>query len=197
MHTFHGTVENGTNKLSLYKFSSDNSVIGPKQLNSLIEQDETISKEISALNATGTRVTKEMIIVPIDNTMLYVIPIYQTSLNETNSVPILKKIVVTSGNKIAIGNNFNEALNNLLSSNYSVSFEVEDTNTIDGLIKMIIKANNNLTESNNSNDWSQIGRDIDELQTLVRQLETITKNETKENPDKEDENIKQDTNVIK
>lgn len=121
-----GTVENGKNKLSLYKFTGEGNVMGPMQLNSLIEQDETISAEIASLNVTGTKITKEMIIAPIDETLLYVVPIYQTSLNETNSVPTLKKIVVASGNKIAIGDNLNLAVRNLLSDVGSVKVEVED-----------------------------------------------------------------------
>ena len=195
-----GTIENGVNKLKLYKFSNDNSVIGPIQFDSLIEQDETISSEITALNVTGTKITKDMFVIPIDNTVLYVIPIYQTSLNEASSVPVLKKVVVASGNKVAIGTNFSEALKNLLSSNYSVNIEVEDTSTIDGLIQMIIKANNNLTESNNSNNWTQIGRDIEELQSLVKQLEVLSENEKKkeeaEAKEKQAENVILERNVI-
>lgn len=188
-----GTTDNGVNNLTLYKFSNDNSVIGPIQFDSLIEQDETISSEISALNVTGTRITKEMIIVPIDKTVLYVIPVYQTSLNEASSVPVLKKVIIASGNKVAIGNNFDEALKNLLSANYSANIEVEDTSTIEGLIQMIIKANNNLTESNNSNNWTQIGRDIEELQTLVKQLEVLSQNQEKK---KESSDSKQEENTI-
>ena len=172
-----GTVENGKNVLSLYKFVGDSMVIGPMQLDNLIEQDEAISKEISSLNVTGTKIAKEMIIVPIDNTLLYVVPVYQTSLNEINSVPILKKIIVASGNKVAIGNDLTEAIKNLLSPNDAISIDVEDNSTIDGLIDSIIKANNNLTESNNSNDWGQIGRDIEALQNLIRQLEETKKAE--------------------
>lgn len=194
-----GTVESGVNKLSLYKFSSDSSVVGPIQLDSLIGQDETISKEISSLNVTGTKITKEMIIAPINNTLLYVIPIYQTSLNEKNSVPVLKKVVIASGNKIAIGNDFDEALENLLSSNYAVSIDVEDTSTIEGVLQLIIKANNNLTESNAANDWAQMGRDIEELQRLVRQLEALKKAEDAKNDingTEDGENTIQNTNVI-
>ena len=142
-----------------------------------------------------------MVIVPINNTILYVVPIYQTSLNETITVPVLKKVIVASGNKIAIGDNLGEALKNLLYSNNAVSIEVEDTSTEEGLIELIIKANKNLTESNNSNNWTQIGRDIEELQSLVRQLEVIIQNkhieEEKEDNKKEDQNIiKEERNII-
>lgn len=176
-----GTVADGKNELTLYKFSADNTVLGPIQLDSLTQQDEIISSEISSLNATGTKLTKEMIVIPIDDKLLYVMPIYQTSLNETNSVPVLKKVVVASGNKVAIGDNLTKAIKNLLSPNNAVSIEVEDTSSIEGLLESIVKANNNLTESNDSNDWSQIGRDIEALQLLINQLEQTMKNEKANN----------------
>lgn len=96
MHIQQELQRTGNNKLTLYKYSNDSSVLGPIQLDNLIEQDEIISKEISGLNVTGTKITKEMVIVPIDNTLLYIVPIYQMSLNEANSVPVLKKVVVAS-----------------------------------------------------------------------------------------------------
>ena len=43
-----------------------------------------------------------MCAIPINNTILYVEPIYQVSLNETKSIPTLKKVVVACGNKVAI-----------------------------------------------------------------------------------------------
>jgi len=168
---------------------------GPMQLDNLIEQDETISAEISALNVTGTKISKEMIIVPIDKTLLYVVPIYQTSLNETNSVPVLKKVVVASGNKVAIGDNLSKAIKNLLSPNGAVSIEVEDTSTIEGLVEAVIKANNNLKESNDANDWSQIGRDIEALQALITQLEKAKEDENGNNESTDNTTINENSSV--
>lgn len=37
-------------KLTIYKFPDDSNVLGPMQLDTQIEQDETISKEIQSLN---------------------------------------------------------------------------------------------------------------------------------------------------
>ena len=50
-----------------------------------------------------------------------------------------------------------EALQNLL-SRYAVNIEVKNTEDIDGLIDAIIKANQNLTESNENNDWDNDGK---------------------------------------
>ena len=140
------------------------------QLDNQIEQDESISSEIKALNTTGTRVTKDMVVVPINNTLLYVESIYQTMLNEESKIPMLKKIVVASGNKVAIGDDLEEALNNLLSKEAS-NIEVENTEDMDGLIDSIIKANKNLSESTSNNDWELMGADIKKLQSLIDSLE--------------------------
>ena len=114
------------------------------QLDKQIEEDELISSELESLNTTGTKLTKQMIVVPINNTLLYVEPIYQTMLNETD-VPLLKKVIVSSGNKVAIGDTLQTALEKLLST-YAVAIEVENTEDLEGLIEAIIKANKNLTQ---------------------------------------------------
>lgn len=164
-----GTNENGVNTLRLYKFSADSNIVGAMQLDKQIEEDEAISSELESLNVTGTKLSKKMIIVPIDNTLLYVEPVYQTMLNESE-VPILKKIIVASGNKVAIGDNLQKALENLVSQ-YAVDIEVENTDDLEGLIEAIIKANQNLTESNKNNDWEMMGKDIEKLQELITSLE--------------------------
>lgn len=172
-----GTTERGSSKLKLYKFSADSNIVGPMQLDKQIEEDDAISTEINSLNVTGTKLTKEMIIVPIENTLLYVEPIYQTMLNESK-VPILKKVVVASGNKLAIGNDLKQALSNLLSK-YAVDIEVENTDDIEGIIEAIIKANKNLNESNQNNDWEMMGKDVKKIQDLIDTLEKVKEQEDK------------------
>lgn len=172
-----GTTNGATNELKLYKFSADSNIVGPMQLDKQVEEDEAISSELEALNTTGTKLTKQMIVVPIENTLLYVEPIYQTMLNESE-VPVLKKVVVASGNKVAIGDTLNKALENLLSK-YAVDIEVENTEDMKGLIEAIIKANENLTKSNNNNDWEMMGKDIQKLQDLISSLEKVKEKEEK------------------
>ena len=177
-----GSNENGKNVLRLYKFSADSNIVGPMQLDKQIEEDTTISSELDALNVTGTKLTKQMIIVPINNTLLYVEPVYQTMLNESD-VPLLKKVIVASGNKVAIGDTLAEAIQNLL-SRYAGNIEVEETEDIEGLVEAIIRANQNLTESNDNNDWEMMGSDLARLQELINQLEQVKEEE--EQKQKED-----------
>ena len=134
-----------------------------------------------------------MIIVPIGNTLLYVEPVYQTMINESE-IPLLKKVIVASGNKVAIGDTLQEALQNLL-SNYAVDIEVENTEDIDGLIDSIIKANQNLKDSTNNNDWEMMGSDIEKLQTLIDSLESLKKEEEDTSNNTNTNNI-DETNII-
>ena len=190
-----GSNEDGENVLRLYKFSADSNIVGPMQLDKQIQEDENISAELETLNVTGTRLTKQMIVVPINDTLLYVEPVYQTMLNESD-VPLLKKVIVASGNKVAIGDTLTEALQNLL-SRYATNIEVENTDDIQGLIDAIIRANQNLTESSDNNDWELMGSDIARLQELINQLEQ-TRDEQQADENQVDGNTTNstDTNVI-
>jgi len=175
----------GKQYLSLYKFNSASNVVGIMQLNNQIEQDSTISAELESINTTGTRLKREMIIVPINNSLLYVEPVYQEMLNGKSEVPILKKVIVASGNTVAIGDNLESAINNLFSETKSVDLDIVNTDDINQIIDSLIKANQNLNESLNSNNFEMIGKDITKIQSIINQLEQARKLEIeKENQEK-------------
>ena len=190
-----GTYEDGEPKLTLYKFASDSNILGPMQLDTQIEQDEDISNELETLNVTGTRITKNMIIVPLKNTLLYVEPVYQEYINEEDSVPTLRKVIVASGNKLAIGDNLNEALTNLVSQ-HAVDIEVENPDSIEDLVEAIIKANNNLKDSTETSDFEMIGKDIQRLQELIDRLETLSEEKKAEENEIMTNELVNDTNSI-
>ena len=186
-----GTINHdGSMKLKLYKFVSGSNVLGPRQLDKEIEQNEIISKEIESINVTGTKITKNIIIVPINNSLLYVEPIYQMQLNEKNAIPLLKKVVVAFGNKVAIGNDIQGALENLVSQS-AVNITVESPDTLEDLINSIIEANQNLKDSTSIQNFEMIGKDITKLQELIDKLQEQIENEKQIKENKaEDDNKK-------
>lgn len=166
-----GTIQNnGDMNLTLYKYTQGSNVLGPKQLEKVIEQDTAISKEIEAVNVTGTKIIKNLIVVPVNNTLLYIEPVYQQQLNEKNAIPLLKKVIVASGDKVTIGNNLEEALKKLVSESAS-NITVDNTDTIDDLLNTLIKANKNLKDSSKTNDYEMMGKDIKKIQDLIDQLQ--------------------------
>ena len=164
----------GKSKLTIYKYQADTNVLGPMQLDTQLSQDERIVKELETLNVNGIKIIKNMVLVPLNDKILYVEPIYIQYLNEKDSLPTLKKVIVSSGNKIAIGDTLKQALTNLVSKE-AVDIEIENTDTIEDLINTIINANNNLTNSNESNNWEMMGKDVSKLQELIDKLEKLVK----------------------
>ena len=177
-----GTYDNSEQKLKVYKFPSDSNVLGISQLETQISQDDTIATDIASLNVTGTKLYRNLIAIPINDTMVYVENIYQHLINETSQKPTLKKVIVASGNKIAIGNDLKQALKNLLSQ-YAVDIDLSDSNNLDDLINSIVRANDNLNNSSRNGDWKLYGEDLQELTSLINQLKAL-----KQSTNTEDDN---------
>ena len=183
-----GTNEGGTNKLKTYRFSSNEVILGLTQLDSKIMQDENMKNQIDKLSVTGAKINKNIMVVPVNNTLLYIEQIYQTKTNEKEAGnPLLKKVIVSSGNKVAIGDNLNEALENIVSQE-ATSIDTNTTDDIDGTIQSIIKANKNLSNSMSSKNWEIIGSDIKYLQELIDKLEIQKKKEDEQKNKKEKNN---------
>ncbi len=188
-----GIVSNGAPKLNLYKYSSDSNIVGISQLNAQIEQDETITKELEKLNVTGTKLTKDIKIIPIENTLLYVESVYQVMLNDQESTPQLKKIIVASGNKIAIGDTLTKALNGLFTD--YVDVKITDPNDIGTIIDSLLKSNANLKESMESGSFEMMGKDLETLQEWINKLQTARNKEIKEQKDNKDNTNTNSTNT--
>ncbi|MCR5146419.1 MAG: UPF0182 family protein [Clostridia bacterium] len=182
-----GTYEKGKPNLKMYSFPSDSNVLGLLQLDTQIEQNEEIYKQISSLNVSGTKLTKNIVVVPVDNKLLYIEAIYQQYINEENALPTLKKIVVASGNKVAIGDNLKSALSNLVSQN-AIGIEIQNTDDVNGLIELIIKANKNLEQSTSNGDWEMVGKDMERLQKLIDKLEKVYTEERSKKPTESETN---------
>ena len=58
----------------------------------------------------------------------------------------------------------------------------------------IIKANNNLTESNENDDWEMMGKDLKRLQELIKSLETMNEEQSKK--DEKQTNTTNTTNTL-
>lgn len=107
---------------------------------------------------------------------------------------------MVQNNKVAIGNNLTEALRNL-GSQSAINIEVSNTDDINSIIDEIIKANKNVENSTQNNDWDMIGSDMSSLQSLIDRLEELVteqkEQEAKEADGTSDENtITDDTNSI-
>src|SRR5258708_35535268 len=84
------------------------------QIAARINQDQTISKDLTLWNQQGSQVLRgQILVLPVGNTFLYVDPIY---IQATESrMPQLKKVVLAGGNRLVYADTYEHALAQLSS----------------------------------------------------------------------------------
>jgi uncharacterized membrane protein (UPF0182 family) len=99
-------------ELTLYTLPKDQNIYGPAQIDSRINQDQTISQLITLWNQNQSRVLwGDLLIIPIEDSILYLKPLFIES--EQTKQAELKKVVMVYQNQVALGNTVSEALDRL------------------------------------------------------------------------------------
>ena len=171
-----GQKENGANKLTMYRYN-EKSELSLSFIDTQIEKDEKVQKEMRELTTLGTELKTVRILLPYEDTTLYIKSIYQVFLNE-DSVPVLKKVIVANKGKVGIGNTLKEAMQRMLTEN-AIDIDVRDLANEDELKDAIIKQNKTLKDVMKQGDFEYTGKDIQRLIKLVDQLEEVSKEKKK------------------
>ncbi len=100
----------GYGHILAYTFPPDVNILGPSQVFSAINQDPTFSSERTLLGTGGSTVIfGDFLVIPIQNSFLYVQPVYVRSAQAT-AIPELKRVVVVNDNVVGIGTTLQQAL---------------------------------------------------------------------------------------
>jgi len=99
----------------VFRFPSDTTVLGPAQIEARIDQDPTISAQITLWDQSGSNVIRgNLIVVPVGDSLLYLQPVYLQSTS--SKFPEFQRIVVASPTVVVWGRTLTEALTELLAS---------------------------------------------------------------------------------
>jgi uncharacterized membrane protein (UPF0182 family) len=118
-------------KLRLLTLPKDITVPGPGQVQNNFNADPDVSKELNLLSQGSTNVLKgNLLTLPVGGGLLYVQPVYVQSTGNT-SYPLLKKILVAFGDKIAFEDTLTGALDVLFGGDATggASVDVPTNNT--------------------------------------------------------------------
>lgn len=100
-------------KLVVYKLPKEKLIYGPNQIESRIDQNPEISQQLSLWDQQGSRVVRgNLIVVPIEESFLYVEPIYLIA--ENLKIPQLRRVIVAYGENVSMERSLREALNVVL-----------------------------------------------------------------------------------
>jgi uncharacterized protein len=101
-------------KLLTYRLPKDKLVYGPGQIQSRIDQDPTISSQLTLWNQQGSHILRgNLLVIPVGESFLYVEPLYLQA--QSSPLPELKRVIVADGNKIAMTETLNDSLMQIFS----------------------------------------------------------------------------------
>ena len=104
-----------------YTMPGDRQVDGPGQVGDFIEQDPIVSAEFTLLGQVGSEVIRgNMLVVPIEDSLLYVQPIYLAADNLAGGIPQFKLVVASYNSRIEIAGSLDEVLAKLFGSGVDV-----------------------------------------------------------------------------
>lgn len=92
-----------------YEMPEDRQVNGPGQVGDFIEQDPIVSAEFTLLSQEGSTVVRgNLLVVPIEDSLLYVQPIYLVA--DTGGIPQFKRVIASFNSQIEIADSLDEVL---------------------------------------------------------------------------------------
>lgn len=165
-------------KMVLYKFPPQKTVYSPYLFKQKLNQDTSISKELSLWNKGDSQVQfGDTIIVPINNSLLYIEPMYLRASGK-NSIPEMKRVIVSYGENIILSESIESALEQMFnykhedkqqngaSENASLGNSAEKLDKIKQVKELYDKA----LEAQKSGDWAKYGEDIKKLGEMITEL---------------------------
>jgi uncharacterized membrane protein (UPF0182 family) len=103
-----------------YKFPKEKRVLGPQQVETKIDQDRFLSGQLTLWDQRGSKVIRgNVLAIPIENTLLYVEPIYLQA--ETAAYPELRLVVVMHEDDMSYAETFEQALERLVEGTQTTS----------------------------------------------------------------------------
>ncbi len=161
-------------ELIVYDFPRTRQIYGPIQIESRIDQDPEISKDLALWNQQGSRVIRgNLLVIPIENTLLYVEPIY---LQSTKSpFPELRRVVVADPGSLVMESSLGAALNALASAAprddlAEAPAEPPSEGDLRTLAGRAMSALKRAEDAAGDGDWAEYGRQMNELQTILDRM---------------------------
>jgi uncharacterized protein len=161
-------------KLIVYEFPKEKLVYGPFQIEARINQNTTISQQISLWNQMGSRVIRgSLLVVPIDNSILYVSPLYLRA--ESGQLPELKRVIAAYGDRVVMEDTLPEALAALFKESVPApALPAAATAPLpasaSGPAREALQHYQRALDRLKAGDWSGFGKELDALKPLLEQM---------------------------
>jgi len=164
--------------LIVYKFPKEKLIFGPMQIEARIDQDSEISQQLTLWGQKGSTVIRgNLLVIPIEKSILYVEPLYLRA--ETGEIPELKRVILSNGSDVVIGNNLEDALEKLFARTFGERESViaGEEKTLKDLIKEAAVYYESAQEFSREGNWSKYGEELQKLEQTLKLLEEASERE--------------------
>jgi len=155
-----------------YKFPKEKRVLGTQQVETKIDQDSFLSGQLTLWDQRGSNVIRgNVLAIPIENTILYVEPIYLQA--ETAAYPELRLVAVMHGDELSYAETFDKALQGLFEKTIAeviTETNVGDVFTMEELIKRASNAFENYINFLGEKRYIDASNALQELENTLKEL---------------------------
>ena len=106
-------------KVTVFTFPKQKLVYGPQQIESRIDQDPTISQQLTLWGQAGSSVIRgTLLVIPVANAVMYIEPLY-LSAESGGALPQLKRVIVAYSDQVVMSGTLDDALSQIFGTNIS------------------------------------------------------------------------------
>jgi uncharacterized membrane protein (UPF0182 family) len=165
-------------KLIVYKFPKEKLIFGPMQIEARIDQNSEISQQLTLWGQKGSTVIRgNLLVIPIEESIIYVEPLYLRA--EMGEIPELKRVIVSNGSDVVMGNKLEDALEKLFARSFREREIVVtgEEKTLKDLIKEAAGYYESAQEFAQEGNWSRYGEELQKLEQTLKLLEEASERE--------------------
>lgn len=169
-------------ELFLFKFSKQELIYGPMQIEARFDQDPTISEQLTLWSQQGSSVIRgNLLVIPVGESLIYVEPLYLRA--ERSELPELKRVLLSYGPKVIMEETLQQGLQVLLGGEVTAAAQErvpititrpgEEPETLLLPAEMAARALSIYREAQDhlrGSRWAQYGAAMDRLEQLLQQL---------------------------
>ena len=159
-------------KMLFYELPKDKLIYGPNQIEARINQNTTISQQLTLWNQIGSRVIRgKQIVTPIENSFLYVVPLYLTAA--ATNFPQLKRVIAIAGDKVVMEPTLDEAFTSLFGAHQPQTADAgpqPPTLAVLGTAADLTQVRaqfDDVQKAAGHGDWTRFGDAMDKLKALL------------------------------
>lgn len=157
-------------KRVVYQFPKERVILGPDQVLARINQDETISPQLTLWSQRGSQVIfGNMLVVPLEESIVYIQPLYLQA--EQGAIPELTRVLVVYADKVEMAPDLEQALLKVFGAGEApVAPGDDDPPVSDGTAAEARSLYEQAIEAQKAGDWAEYGRLIRELGRVLDQI---------------------------